>query len=162
MPLSRPFAEDLQEPQRNSFQNTSSHLGYRHRVRQYPGWSFMSLQATKILCRSRLKLWLRSLNTFRENAFGRRLLFRCAAIGLALCLAVSGSAVDPTRFVSQYIHDSWGAERGLAGQSITAIAQTSDGYLWIGTDKGLLRFDGLNFRQFERALPDPILIGPVR
>ena len=50
----------------------------------------------------------------------------------------------------------------MAGQSITAIAQTSDGYLWIGTDKGLLRFDGLNFRQFERALPDPIMIGPVR
>jgi ligand-binding sensor domain-containing protein len=42
------------------------------------------------------------------------------------------------------------------------MAQTSDGYLWIGTDKGLVRFDGLNFHQFERAHPNPILIGPVR
>jgi len=50
----------------------------------------------------------------------------------------------------------------LPGESITAIAQTSDGYLWVGTDKGLVRFDGLNFRQFERAQPDPIPIGPVR
>jgi PAS domain S-box-containing protein len=50
----------------------------------------------------------------------------------------------------------------LPGGSITAIAQTSDGYLWIGTDKGLVRFDGLNFHQFELAHPDPILIGPVR
>jgi ligand-binding sensor domain-containing protein len=50
----------------------------------------------------------------------------------------------------------------LPGGSITAIAQTSDGYLWIGTDKGLVRFDGLNFHQFERAHPNPILIGPVR
>jgi ligand-binding sensor domain-containing protein/signal transduction histidine kinase len=50
----------------------------------------------------------------------------------------------------------------LPGGSITAIAQTSDGYLWIGTDKGLVRFDGSTFHQFERAHPDSILIGPVR
>jgi len=64
--------------------------------------------------------------------------------------------------VSEYLHDEWGTEKGWPGGSITAIAQTSDGYLWIGTDKGLVRFDGLNFHQFERAHPDPILIGPVR
>jgi PAS domain S-box-containing protein len=64
--------------------------------------------------------------------------------------------------VSQYLQDSWGTERGWPGGSITAIAQSSDGYLWIGTDKGLVRFDGLNFHQFELAHPDPILIGPVR
>jgi len=64
--------------------------------------------------------------------------------------------------MSQYLHNSWGAERGLPGGSVTAIAQTSDGYLWIGTDRGLARFDGLNFRQFERAYPDPLQIGPVR
>lgn len=64
--------------------------------------------------------------------------------------------------MSQYLYDSWGPERGLPGGSITAIAQTSDGYLWIGTDKGLVRFDGLNFHQLERTNPDPILIGPVR
>src|SRR6266849_5230366 len=123
----------------------------------------MSLRATKILCRSQARLWLRSLNIFREDGFGRRWLLRCAIAGLAaVCFAVSASAVDPTRTVSQYLHDSWGTERGWPGGSITAIAQTSDGYLWIGTDKGLVRFDGLNFHQFERAHPDPILIGPVR
>jgi PAS domain S-box-containing protein len=106
---------------------------------------------------------LRSLNTFREDGFERRWLLRCALAGLAgVCFAVSASAVDPTRTVSQYLHDSWGTERGLPGGSITAIAQTSDGYLWIGTDKGLVRFDGLNFHQFERAHPNPILLGPVR
>jgi len=106
---------------------------------------------------------LRNLNTCREDGFGRRWLLRCAIAGFAaLCFAVSASAVDPSRTVSQYLHDSWGTERGLPGGSITAIAQTSDGYLWIGTDKGLVRFDGLNFHQFERAHPDPILIGPVR
>ena len=106
---------------------------------------------------------MRSLNTFHKDGFGRRWLLRCAIAGLAaVCFSVSASAVDPTRTVSQYLHDSWGTERGWPGGSITAIAQTSDGYLWIGTDKGLVRFDGLNFHQFERAHPDPILIGPVR
>ena len=106
---------------------------------------------------------MRSLNTYREYGSGRRWLLRCAIAGLAgVCFAVSASALDPTRAVSQYLHDSWGTPRGWPGGSITAIAQTSDGYLWIGTDKGLVRFDGLNFRQFERAHPEPILIGPVR
>jgi len=106
---------------------------------------------------------LRSLNTYREDGLGRRWLLRCAIAGLAgVCFAVSASALDPTRAVSQYLHDSWGTERGWPGGSITAIAQTSDGYLWIGTDKGLVRFDGFNFHQFELAHPDPIWIGPIR
>ena len=106
---------------------------------------------------------MRSLNTFREYGFGRRWLLRWAIAGLAgVCLTVSASALDPTRAMSQYLHDWWGTERGWPGGSITAIAQTSDGYLWIGTDKGLFRFDGLNFHQFEQAHPDPIWIGPVR
>jgi len=87
----------------------------------------------------------------------------CAIAGLAvLCFAVSASAVDPIRSVSQYLHDTWGTERGFPGGAITAIAQTSDGYLWIGTDRGLIRFDGLSFHQFELTHPDPIWIGPVR
>jgi ligand-binding sensor domain-containing protein/signal transduction histidine kinase len=106
---------------------------------------------------------LRSLNTFREGGFGRPWLLRCAIAGLAaLSFVVSASAVDPNWTVSQYLHNSWGTEKGWPGGAITAIAQTSDGYLWIGTDRGLVRFDGLNFHQFERAHPDPILIGPVR
>ena len=106
---------------------------------------------------------MRSLNTYREDGLGRRWLLRCAIAGLAgVCFAVSASALDPTRAVSQYLHDSWGTERGWPGGSITAIAQTSDGYLWIGTDKGLVRFDGFNFHQFELAHPDPIWIGPIR
>jgi signal transduction histidine kinase len=106
---------------------------------------------------------LRGLNTFPENAFGAGLLLRCAITALAaLCFAASASAVDPALNVSQYLRESWGAEKGFPGESITAIAQTSDGYLWIGTDKDLVRFDGLNFREFELAHPDPIRIGPVR
>src|SRR5215469_1891129 len=123
----------------------------------------MLFRVTKIRCRNQARLWLRSLNIFHEDALGRCLLLRCATVGLAaIAFAGSAPALDPSRSVSQYLRDSWGAERGLPGGSITAIAQTSDGYLWIGTDKGLLRFDGLTFRQIERARPDPMLIGAVR
>lgn len=81
---------------------------------------------------------------------------------VALYLAVSASALDPNRTASQYISSSWGPEKGFASGSVTAIAQTADGYLWIGTDKGLIRFDGLNFRQFEQANPSSFAIGAVQ
>jgi ligand-binding sensor domain-containing protein/signal transduction histidine kinase len=90
-------------------------------------------------------------------------LLRCALLGVAAaCFVVSASALDPARALSEYLHDSWRTERGLPGGPVTAVAQTSDGYLWIGTDKGLVRFDGLKFHQFERAQPDSIPIGGVR
>lgn len=76
--------------------------------------------------------------------------------------ALSAAAIDPNRMVSQYLHDSWGSDKGLPSSSVSAIAQTTDGYLWLGTDKGLIRFDGLSFRRFEQANPGSFPIGPVR
>ena len=53
--------------------------------------------------------------------------------------------------MSQYIRDAWGAEQGFPGGTVYAIAETDDGYLWIGAEEGLVRFDGLNFRLFNHA-----------
>jgi signal transduction histidine kinase/ligand-binding sensor domain-containing protein len=53
--------------------------------------------------------------------------------------------------VGIYLHDVWGTESGLPQSSITAIAQTRDGYLWLGTFGGLARFDGVKFTVFEKA-----------
>ncbi len=77
-------------------------------------------------------------------------------------LACPAHAIDPNRIMSQYLREHWGSERGFTGGSVTAIAQTTDGYLWIGTEKGLIRFDGLNFRQFQQAIPTAFPIGPVQ
>ncbi len=55
-------------------------------------------------------------------------------------------AVDPSRAMSQYIRDRWGREQGFPAGPVYAIAQTPDGYLWIGTGAGLVRFDGWEFR----------------
>jgi len=76
----------------------------------------------------------------------------------------TGSAfgLDPNRTISEYVHDSWGSEKGFPSSSVSTIAQTADGYLWIGTDKGLLRFDGMNFRKFDQAIPSSVPIGPVQ
>jgi ligand-binding sensor domain-containing protein len=54
-------------------------------------------------------------------------------------------ALDPSKHVSQYGHTAWRIRDGsLPGQAL-AIAQTADGYLWIGTPSGLLHFDGVRF-----------------
>jgi signal transduction histidine kinase/ligand-binding sensor domain-containing protein len=58
-------------------------------------------------------------------------------------------ALDPTLAVSQYLHTSWTQEEGTDLPGVQAIAQTPDGYLWLGTNMGLIRFDGMRFVQWE-------------
>ncbi len=48
--------------------------------------------------------------------------------------------------MSQYVRDRWGMEQGFPRGAVYAITQTSDGYLWVGTETGLWRFDGFEFR----------------
>ena len=106
---------------------------------------------------------MKNLSTSRSDHFARRWLLEWAIAGLAtVCFAVSVSAVNPNRMPSQYLHESWGIEKGFPGGAVSSFAQTPDGYLWIGTDKGLIRFDGLNFRKFDQATPSSSPIGAVR
>jgi len=81
---------------------------------------------------------------------------------LAVSFACQAYATDPDRTLAQYMHEHWGSEKGFTGGSVTAIAQTPDGYLWIGTEQGLVRFDGLSFRPFPQATPTTFPIGPVQ
>jgi signal transduction histidine kinase/ligand-binding sensor domain-containing protein len=53
------------------------------------------------------------------------------------------SALDPSLDVNQYAHTAWKIRDGFAKGEISSIAQTADGYLWLGTQFGLLRFDGV-------------------
>jgi ligand-binding sensor domain-containing protein/signal transduction histidine kinase len=59
---------------------------------------------------------------------------------LLLSLPLCGGAAR-----SDYLVDPWDTEHGLPNSSVTAIAQTPDGYLWVGTYDGLARFDGVRF-----------------
>ncbi len=65
-------------------------------------------------------------------------------------------ALNPRRALPQYTHTIWTEEHGLPQDTIRAITQTSDGYLWVGTDEGLAQFDGYDFTVFNKengALP---------
>jgi len=88
---------------------------------------------------------------------------RTTVFGLAVfCWLPPAHAIDPNRTIAQYMRERWGADRGFPNGSVTAITQTRDGYLWIGTDKGLLRFDGSTFRVFPQATPTTFAIGAVQ
>lgn len=64
-----------------------------------------------------------------------------ACVLLAWC--PSAFALNPSSDVSQYGHTSWKIRDGFIKGQVIAIAQTPDGYLWLGTEFGLLRFDGV-------------------
>lgn len=70
-----------------------------------------------------------------------------------LTAASAALALERDRAMSQYIRDEWGSARGYPGGAVHAIAQSSDGYLWIAAERGLVRFDGLKFELIE-ASPD--------
>ena len=71
---------------------------------------------------------------------------RSILIGIALvCHFSDARALDPNRLPSQYVREQWSTGSEFPGGAVNAIGQTADGYLWIGTDKGLVRFDGFTF-----------------
>jgi ligand-binding sensor domain-containing protein len=89
--------------------------------------------------------------------------FRWLLAGLAAAyFAGTAQALDPNREMSQYIRDQWGVEQGFPGGAVYAIAETNDGYLWIGAEEGLFRFDGLTFRLFNHADLAALPAGPVQ
>src|ERR1700756_2614577 len=67
--------------------------------------------------------------------------------GMLLACCACAFALDPSLDISQYAHTSWKTREGFAKGGIASIAQTADGYLWLGTEFGLFRFDGV------RAVP---------
>jgi ligand-binding sensor domain-containing protein/signal transduction histidine kinase len=71
------------------------------------------------------------------------------AFTLCLARACLGGAAD---LGGQYSIDTWGTEQGLLPDgSVIAMTQTHDGYLWLGTLNGLVRFDGFRFTTFDES-----------
>jgi ligand-binding sensor domain-containing protein/signal transduction histidine kinase len=68
-----------------------------------------------------------------------------AAVATAIFLACCSIAValNPSLETSQYAHNSWNVREGFFRGPVNAIEQTPDGYLWVGTEFGLYRFDGV-------------------
>ncbi|MHC1702443.1 MAG: two-component regulator propeller domain-containing protein [Tenuifilaceae bacterium] len=62
--------------------------------------------------------------------------------------------LDPNKKITQYICKNWTMENGLPTNSLVHICQTKDGYLWISSYSGLTRFDGINFKVFNKKNTD--------
>jgi signal transduction histidine kinase/ligand-binding sensor domain-containing protein/DNA-binding response OmpR family regulator/HPt (histidine-containing phosphotransfer) domain-containing protein len=87
-----------------------------------------------------------------------RLPIRALLAALLVTLSGHALALDPTLQPSQYVLDNWQIPEGLPQTSAQSIARTPDGYLWVGTQEGLARFDGVRFTVFdsgnEAAIPN--------
>ncbi|HEX7192303.1 MAG TPA: two-component regulator propeller domain-containing protein [Thermoanaerobaculia bacterium] len=75
---------------------------------------------------------------------------RSSAFVLSLLLATGAFALDPHRALTQARLSVWTSDAGLPQNTIDAIVQTRDGYLWMGTEEGLARFDGVRFVVSDR------------
>jgi ligand-binding sensor domain-containing protein/signal transduction histidine kinase len=81
----------------------------------------------------------------RSRLSGGLLLLAFSLLGVGDARA----ALNPAEAITQYTQDTWGTTAGLPHNSVDAIAQTHDGYLWLGTEDGLARFDGVRFVIFD-------------
>jgi ligand-binding sensor domain-containing protein/AraC-like DNA-binding protein len=77
--------------------------------------------------------------------------------------------LNPDKPVDQYLVDQWGLADGIPADEVRSIAQTPDGYLWIATSRGLVRFDGMKFtiirfieeegiESLENTIPDTLFV----
>lgn len=97
------------------------------------------------------------MSFLRKIRDGAGACLRVLPFAALLALGRPAGALDPTKAVTQYVQTSWTSDSGLPENSVHAIAQTADGYMWIGTEEGLARFDGSRFIVFTsrntRGLP---------
>ena len=89
----------------------------------------------------------------------------CAGLVLALSMVRAGAAVAAPAAEPKPVVQRWVGDDGPRQNSIEAIAQTPDGYLWLGTTAGLMRFDGNGFTRYTRrdhtALPHDWIVSLV-
>jgi len=72
---------------------------------------------------------------------------RISCVFCATAFALPALAVNPAYQISQYAHSAWRSDAGIA--AVRRIKQTPDGYLWLATRVGLVRFDGVRFTTFK-------------
>ena len=83
-------------------------------------------------------------------------------LGIIFLCVASFSKANTTTSLSDYFKDSWSTQEGLPHNSINAIAQTSDGYLWFATWEGVARYNGREFRFYERSSKTGMIDSGIR
>jgi ligand-binding sensor domain-containing protein len=79
------------------------------------------------------------------NSKRRAAVVLCLITGLCRC----AFGLNPSLEINQYAHKTWTIREGFFKSKVLSIAQTPDGYLWIGTDSGLVRFDGVRIVEWQ-------------
>jgi signal transduction histidine kinase/ligand-binding sensor domain-containing protein len=92
----------------------------------------------------------------------KRLRAAAAALCLAGLLSPSVRAAEPRELFDKYHLTTWGSTDGLTASTVWALAQDTLGYLWLGTDVGLFRFDGVRFSRFTSYGPTQLTDAPIR
>jgi ligand-binding sensor domain-containing protein/signal transduction histidine kinase len=87
----------------------------------------------------------------KDTDRGLKHLLLLSSILLVIACPFRASALNPDRTIYQYNCQTWRRANGLPANAVTAITQTEDGRLWLGTSKGLVYFDGVGFRVFDLA-----------
>jgi PAS domain S-box-containing protein len=78
------------------------------------------------------------------------------------CPRIGYGNLDPHLAITQYTQDAWGVEAGLPQATILGIAQTADGYLWLASEEGLVRFDGVRFTVFDKENTPQLQANDIR
>lgn len=74
----------------------------------------------------------------------------------ALAARGAGLGLEPSSMLAHYGYDAWDADSGLPQNSVETILQTRDGYIWFGTQEGLVRFDGVHFQIYDTRNTDAL------
>src|SRR6266581_5023607 len=82
--------------------------------------------------------------------YAARLVLLVALVNLGALQSGAAQGSRPLTSPPEFTLDQWTTVNGLPQNSVNAVAQTPDGYIWVGTFGGLARFDGLHFNLLER------------
>jgi len=74
------------------------------------------------------------------------------SLAAAVFAAIPALGLNPNRNIDQYSHETWTSQRGLPGEAVYQILQSRDGYLWMRTSAGLVRFDGVRFVLMDEVI----------
>ena len=159
----------LAEERRSSTAVSSTIIGSDGQAREVRYWkgAFPAIRAPRLPSRGSVLPGVAPAHrssriTMSKSLFPARLALRArtpaslvAAIVVSLFSAdrpaCAQTAQAPTaKALTQYNHEVWLTHRGLPSNGVNALIQTRDGYLWLGTEAGLVRFDGVKFTTFDR------------
>ncbi|MDR3739918.1 MAG: two-component regulator propeller domain-containing protein [Terracidiphilus sp.] len=99
------------------------------------------------------------MNKIRANSE----MWRAAVLALAAaCGCVAARGLEPATALAEYGRQAWVMENGLPQNTVHALAQTRDGFIWAGTEAGLVRFDGISFLVLDEHSQPKLPSGDIR